>query len=459
MEVPISEMLKDKYGIDIDNKDLHELIAQQVEQEVLKRIPKTDREKMGDNEHYNNLPNNISQTKNGLKGIFSKEKIELQIQGVKQFFEDHSLTPEAIKENAKDFINWNTENPTIEKLDNTFSKVQSIFLNEEKQINTIERTDEPSISDKFENLQDLMNTAHQTINESNQIHQLRDFNQSNRLSEIDQRLDISNENKDIYNIDGLKQNIDYSDKSQVFDIYNSMKDTQTMIDYSNPYERNHNTNNLQIEQFSLSTIQEIENHVPMKELNESRISHLNSNKTIQLPETEQYNNFSTEVKKMENNLHPHEIDTISQAHKNENESNEKISESYKLQENPVFQQINGKTTDNENQENKNTNCEIVDVNNNQVFLNINEEVYSVSVNDEDYNKIETNPNNYTFTFDENSNKLTYQAIENEDKQTEQQENLSKEVDNTPRNAPENSNLSSLESQIPPFIEENEAFER
>lgn len=127
MEVPISEMLKDKYGIDIDNKDLHELIAQQVEQEVLKRIPKTDREKMGDNEHYNNLPNNISQTKNGLKGIFSKEKIDLQIQGVKQFFEDHSLTPEAIKENAKDFINWNTENPTIEKLDNTFSKVQSIF--------------------------------------------------------------------------------------------------------------------------------------------------------------------------------------------------------------------------------------------------------------------------------------------------------------------------------------------
>lgn len=458
MEVPISEMLKDKYGVDINNKDLHQLIAQQVEQEVLKRIPKSDREQMGNNEQYNNLPNDISKTKNSLKGIFSKEKIDQQIQGVKQFFVDHSLTPKIIKDNAKDLINWNTENPTIEKLNNTFSNVKNMFTNEEEKINKVEHTTENSISDRFENLQNLMNTAHQTINESNQINHLRDFNQSNRLNEIDQRLDMSNENKDVYNINDFKQNIEYSDKPQIFDIYNVMKDTQTMIDYSNPYERNHNTNNLQIEQFSLSVIQNIENNVPMNELNESRINHLKDNTNVKLPETEQYSSFSEEIRKMENNLQPHEIDTINQAHENENINNEKVNEAYKIQENPVFQQINGNEKNNENEK---INCEIVDVNDNQVFININEEVYSVSVSEDDYNKIEKNPNNYTFTFDEKEEKLTYQTIENKSphKQIEEQNDISNETYDTPSKAPENSDLSSLDAQLPPFIEENEAIER
>lgn len=454
METPISELLRDKYGIDLDKSELQKLISQQVEQEVLKRLPKTEREAMDKDDYYNQLPNNINSTKLGLKNIFSKEKIEQQINGVKQFFEDHSLTPQAIKENAKDLINWNTNNPTIEKLNNTFSKVRDIFTNEQNKVSNLEQNNDYSLSDRFENLSELMQEANETINKSNQVLELRDFTQSNRLQEINQRLDIANENNDNYNSSSFNQTINFKNVEETMSIYNYLKDTQTMIENSNPYERNHNTNNLQLEQFSLSAIQHIEKNVPMENLVESRLEHINNGLKNNLSENDVLKDFKQDINKLENNLQPHEKDTIQSAISHEHNDNQTILESYNVQENDVFQKIS--QNEQINQSTSETQCEIVDVNNNEVFLNINNEIYSVSVADEDYNKIKDNPNNFTFTYDNDSEKLTYQAIENE---TEVQQEKQNEHEESPSKAPEDRNLSSLDNQIPPLQEDESEMER
>ncbi|ENK02079.1 MULTISPECIES: hypothetical protein [Staphylococcus] len=454
METPISELLRDKYGIDLDKSELQKLISQQVEQEVLKRLPKTEREAMDKDDYYNQLPNDINSTKLGLKNIFSKEKIEQQINGVKQFFEDHSLTPQAIKENAKDLINWNTNNPTIEKLNNTFSKVRDIFTNEQNKVSNLEQNNDYSLSDRFENLSELMQEANETINKSNQVLELRDFTQSNRLQEINQRLDIANENNDNYNSSSFNQTINFKNVEETMSIYNYLKDTQTMIENSNPYERNHNTNNLQLEQFSLSAIQHIEKNVPMENLVESRLEHINNGLKNNLSENDVLKDFKQDINKLENNLQPHEKDTIQSAISHEHNDNQTILESYNVQENDVFQKIS--QNEQINQSTSETQCEIVDVNNNEVFLNINNEIYSVSVADEDYNKIKDNPNNFTFTYDNESEKLTYQAIENE---TEVQQEKQNEHEESPSKAPEDRNLSSLDNQIPPLQEDESEMER
>jgi len=454
METPISELLRDKYGIDLDKSELQKLISQQVEQEVLKRLPKTEREAMDKDDYYNQLPNDINSTKLGLKNIFSKEKIEQQINGVKQFFEDHSLTPQAIKENAKDLINWNTNNPTIEKLNNTFSKVRDIFTNEQNKVSNLEQNNDYSLSDRFENLSELMQEANETINKSNQVLELRDFTQSNRLQEINQRLDIANENNDNYNSSSFNQTINFKNVEETMSIYNYLKDTQTMIENSNPYERNHNTNNLQLEQFSLSAIQHIEKNVTMENLVESRLEHINNGLKNNLSENDVLKDFKQDINKLENNLQPHEKDTIQSAISHEHNDNQTILESYNVQENDVFQKIS--QNEQINQSTSETQCEIVDVNNNEVFLNINNEIYSVSVADEDYNKIKDNPNNFTFTYDNESEKLTYQAIENE---TEVQQEKQNEHEESPSKAPEDRNLSSLDNQIPPLQEDESEMER
>lgn len=457
METSISELLRDKYNIDLDKNELHKLISQQVEQEVLKRLPKTDREAMDKDDYYNQLPNDINSTKLGLKNIFSKEKIEQQINGVKQFFEDHSLTPQAIKENAKDLINWNTNNPTIEKLNNTFSKVRDIFTNEQNKVNNLEQSHDYSLSDRFENLSELMQEANKTINKSNQVLELRDFTQSNRLQEINQRLDIANENDDNYNSSSFNQTLNFKNVEETMNIYNYLKDTQTMIENSNPYERNHNTNNLQLEQFSLSAIQHIEKNVPMENLVESRLEHINNGLKNNLPENDVLKEFKQDINKLENNLQPHEKDTIQSAINHEYNDNQTILESHNVQENDVFQKIS--QNEQINQSSNETQCEIVDVNNNEVFLNINNEIYSVSVADEDYNKIKDNPNSFTFTYDNDSEKLTYQAVENENNETQQEQSKESEQKDSPSTPPENEYLSSLESQMPPLQEDEMDFER
>lgn len=458
METPISELLRDKYNIDLDKNELQKLISQQVEQEVLKRIPKTEREAIGKDDYYNHLPNEINSTKLSLKDMFSSQTINDQINGVKQFFKDHSLTPQSIKDNVKDLINWNTDNPTIEKLSNTFQKVRDIFKSEQDKVNELEQNNEYNLSDRFENLSDLMEEANQTINQSNQILELRDFTNSNRLQEINQRLEIANENNDNYNASTLNESLLFKDNKETKNIYNYLKDTQAMIENSNPYERNHNTNNLQLEQFTLNTIQNIEKNIPMNELVESRLEHINDDKTINLPDNKILNDYKKDIDKLENNLQPYEKETIQTAINHEYRENQTILESYKVQENNVFQRIN--QNEQTNSSSKEVECEIVDVNNNEVFININNEVYSVSVAEEDYNEIKKNPSNFTFTYNNESEKLMYHAVENQNDEQQQRQTKGDEEKDSPSKQTDNEYLSSLESQMPPPLQEDEIdFER
>ncbi|GAB5763334.1 hypothetical protein JMUB7525_27450 [Staphylococcus aureus] len=46
METPIKDILKEKYKIDIDKEALHELIAKQVDKELLKRMSSKSRENL-----------------------------------------------------------------------------------------------------------------------------------------------------------------------------------------------------------------------------------------------------------------------------------------------------------------------------------------------------------------------------------------------------------------------------
>lgn len=123
----------------------------------------------------------------------------------------------------------------------------------------------------------------------------------------------------------------------------------------------------------------------------------------------------------------------------------------------MFQKIN--QNEQTNQSTNETECEIVDVNNNEVFLSINNEVYSVSVAEEDYNKIKENPNNFTFTYDSESEKLTYQAIENDSNEQQQEQTKESEQNDSPSKSPEDEYLSSLENQIPPLQEDEMDLER
>ncbi|MDU6091126.1 MAG: hypothetical protein E6663_06965, partial [Staphylococcus lugdunensis] len=182
--------------------------------------------------------------------------------------------------------------------------------------------------------------------------------------------------------------------------------------------------------------------------------HINNGLKNNLSENDVLKDFKQDINKLENNLQPHEKDTIQSAINHEYNDNQTILESYHVQENDVFQKIS--QNEQINQSTSETQCEIVDVNNNEVFLNINNEIYSVSVADEDYNKIKDNPNNFTFTYDNDSEKLTYQAIENE---TEVQQEKQNEHEESPSKAPEDRNLSSLDNQIPPLQEDESEMER
>ncbi|HGZ6253623.1 TPA: hypothetical protein ACOFQG_002713, partial [Staphylococcus aureus] len=59
-------------------------------------------------------------------------------------------------------------------------------------------------------------------------------------------------------------------------------------------------------------------------------------------------------------------------------------------------------------------------------------------------------------YDNDSEKLTYQAIENE---TEVQQEKQNEHEESPSKAPEDRNLSSLDNQIPPLQEDESEMER
>ena len=65
METPIKDILKEKYKIDIDKEALHELIAKQVDKELLKRMSSKSRENLGLSGYFTELQQSIT----GIKAV------------------------------------------------------------------------------------------------------------------------------------------------------------------------------------------------------------------------------------------------------------------------------------------------------------------------------------------------------------------------------------------------------
>ena len=91
METPIKDILKEKYKIDLDKEDLQELIAKQVDQELLKRIDKPDRQQLNQDSYFKDLQQSLVGMKERLSNAFTSDFIMQQINGVKDFFNDHSI--------------------------------------------------------------------------------------------------------------------------------------------------------------------------------------------------------------------------------------------------------------------------------------------------------------------------------------------------------------------------------
>ncbi|EVP35497.1 hypothetical protein P319_02803, partial [Staphylococcus aureus M1574] len=85
METPIKDILKEKYKIDIDKEALHELIAKQVDKELLKRMSSKSRENLGLSGYFTELQQSITGIKARLHEKFTGETINKNIHGIKAF--------------------------------------------------------------------------------------------------------------------------------------------------------------------------------------------------------------------------------------------------------------------------------------------------------------------------------------------------------------------------------------
>lgn len=114
METPIKDILREKYKIDIDKQNLQELISKQVDQELLKRLDKPDRQQLNQDSYFKELQQSLVGMKERLSNVFTSDFIMQQVNGVKDFFNDHAINPETIKNNIKDLVTWNQDSPTVE---------------------------------------------------------------------------------------------------------------------------------------------------------------------------------------------------------------------------------------------------------------------------------------------------------------------------------------------------------
>src|SRR5699024_2042746 len=278
--------------------DLQELIAKQVDQELLKRIDKPDRQQLNQDSYFKELQQSLVGMKERLSNAFTSDFIMQQINGVKDFFNDHSINPETIKNNIKDLVTWNKDSPTVENITSTFDKVRDIFTKEQEQVTEIEN-ETPTLSNQFDNLKDMMKSSYQTINQGADIQNLRNYEQVSRLEIINQKLNIQDDKQETpYNFEKVNHSIDWQnqeEKGNVIDLYNYLKDAHNTISYSEPYSNDTNINKLQLEQFTLQGIQSIEEKISPRELNESRIQHLEDQKQ-NTPQYEGMNEFDKAIK-------------------------------------------------------------------------------------------------------------------------------------------------------------------
>lgn len=424
METPIKDILREKYQIDLDKKDLQELIAKQVDQELLKRIDKPDRQKLNQDNYFKELQQSLVGMKERLSNAFTSDFIMQQINGVKDFFNDHSINPETIKNNIKDLITWNKDSPTVENITSTFDKVRDIFTKEQDQVSEIEK-ETPTLSSQFDNLKDMMKSSYQTINQGADIQNLRNYEQVSRLEIINQRLNIQIDKQEKpYNFEKVNQDIDWQnqdEKGNIINLYNYLKDVHNTISYSDAYSNDTDIKKLQLEKFTLQGIQSIEEQISPRELNENRIQHL-ENQKLNVPQYDGINEFNKAIKDIKGTL-PNEAKThIQVSEKSELEQNNIIKESYDIQQTEIFQSLNEKSEYKEmakNIDDKQVTANLIDIDGEKIIVEVGSEEYALTLNETDTAKIQANEDAFTFSFNTETNEFNYLIDEDAIDETQQ----------------------------------------
>ncbi|OIJ29098.1 hypothetical protein [Staphylococcus sp. LCT-H4] len=444
METPIKDILKEKYKIDFDKQDLQELISKQVDQELLKRLDKPDRQQLNQDSYFKELQQSLVGMKERLSNVFTSDFIMQQVNGVKDFFNDHAINPETIKNNIKDLVTWNQDSPTVENITSTFDKVRDIFVEEQDQFSKIEK-EQPSLSNQFDSLKDMMKSSYQTINQGADIQNLRNYEQVSRLEIINQKLELQSDTQETpYNFETLNQNIEWSNpdkKENIIDLYNYLKDAHNTIAYSEPYSNDTNIDKLKIEQFTLQGIQSIEEQISPKELNESRIEHLENN-NLSKPQYDAINDFDKAIKSVEKNLPNEAREQIQESEKSESAQNNIIKEAYNIQQTEVFQSLNEKNEFNElaqNTDDKQVTASLLDVDGDKVIVEVGNEQYALTLNETDTEKIQTNEEAFSFNFNTETNEFNY-LIDEEAISETLQENDNEKKSHTPEQQAEPNTL-------------------
>lgn len=461
METPIKDLLRDKYQIDVDKSELQELISKQVDQELLKRLDKPDRQQLNQDSYFKDLQQSLVGVKENLSSVFSRDFIMQQVNGVKEFFKDHAISPDAIKNSIKDLVTWNKDSPTVENITQSLDKVRDIFTKEQEQISEIEK-ETPSLSNQFDNLKDMMKESYETINQGADIQSLRNYQDTSRLEIVTQTLNLKSDNENPYQFNKLNNDIDWhnqDNRSDIYDLYNYLKDAQNNLKYSEAYPNSNNIEKLQLEQFTLQGIQTIEEQISPKELNESRIEHLANNNNQSKPQFDNLKDFSKSMDKIEKTMPDEAKNKINESVKDELEQNNIIKEGYNIQETEVFQTLNEKNEYNElasNKDDKQVVANLLDVDQGKAIVEVGDEQYTLTLNEADTKKIENNQDAFTFNFDTETNEFNYlideDAIE-EPQQSSEQDNEKKS--HTPEQQPEPSPL----PQEYIDMAENDDFER
>lgn len=411
METPIKDILKEKYKIDIDKEALHELIAKQVDKELLKRMSSKSRENLGLSGYFTELQQSITGIKARLHEKFTGETINKNIHGIKAFLSDYAINPKIISENIKELLGKSKDNVV-----DTFSKIKTLFKEEQQNLRHTELNNEILLSEKFSDLQDMMKDSYNIINNAENIKELRNYKQITRLEIIEQTLALKDnpETENKYNFNNFSKHIDWSNQdnqTQMLELYNYLKDANEAIHFSDPYSIDNDYNKLQLEQFTLQGIQKIEASINAKDLNESRLNHLENNRNTSLNFTENnLKNFNKELKGVHRSLTKESEQAIKENKVIELEREKEIYEAGKIQESELFQTLNNQNTFAVTPEKEPSELEkanFVGIEQGEIIVEVDENLYALTLNDKDKEKIQKNADIFEFTYNTQTGEFKY----------------------------------------------------
>ncbi|HGO3240040.1 TPA: hypothetical protein ACK0ZO_002634 [Staphylococcus aureus] len=411
METPIKDILKEKYKIDIDKEALHELIAKQVDKELLKRMGSKSRKNLGLSGYFSELQQSITGIKAHLHEKFTRETINKNIHGIKAFLSDYSINPKTISENIKELLGKSKDNVV-----DAFSKIKTLFKEEQQNLKHRELNNKTLLSEKFSDLQDMMKDSYNTINHAESIKELRNYKQVTRLEIIEQTLALedNSETENKYNFNNFSKHIDWSNQdnqTQLLELYNYLKDANETIHFSDPYSNDNDGNKLQLEQFTLQGIQKIEEKINSKDLNESRLNHLENNRNTSLNFTENnLKSFDKELKGVHRSLTKESEQAIKESKAIELEQEKEIYEAGKIQESELFQTLNNQYTFAATPEKESSELEkanFVGIEGGEIIVEVDENLYALTLNDKDKEKIQKNTDIFEFTYNTQTGEFKY----------------------------------------------------